>query len=182
MPLRLRVSLAFLATLWCGAAISVAQDSGIDLHANSHGGAAEIGLPTYPGATIYKDKDNSSANLGLSFGDFHFTLIAATYKTSDSPGQVLAFYRKPLSHHGEVLECDHGQPVGALKVTRSGLTCTDSNEHLNVNASDSSNSHELRAGSPHKFRIVAIGDSQAGATGFSLVYLELPKDTNDGGD
>jgi len=155
-----------------------AQDSGIDLHANSHAGAAEIGLPAYPGATLYQDKDNSSAaNLGLSFGDFHFSLLVAEYKTFDSPEKVLAFYRKPLSRYGEVLECNHGKPVGDRKATRSGLSCTDDNQQLKVN-SESADSHELRAGSPHKFRIVSIDEPRDGASRFGLVYLELPKDSD----
>jgi hypothetical protein len=184
-PLRLRAFSVFVATLLCGAAASIAQDSGIDLHANSHAGAAEIGLPLYPGATLYKDKDkdnDSAANLGLSFGDFHFSLLAADYVTSASPAQVFAIYRKPLSRYGEVLECDHGKPVGGLKVTRSGLTCSDKKDgHVQVNATDSSNDHELRAGSPLKFRIVGIDDSKGGPTRFGLVYLELPKESGDQG-
>jgi hypothetical protein len=98
-------------------AVSFGQDSGINLalHANSHASAADIGLPAYPGATLFKDTDNdSAADLGLTLGDFHFSLMAVNYVTSDSPTQVLAFYRKPLSRYGQVLECDHGKPVGAF--------------------------------------------------------------------
>ena len=84
------------------------------------------------------------ADLGLTAGDFHFALLAVNYVTSDPAARVLAFYRKPLSRYGEVLECDQGKPVGALTVTRSGLTCGEAGNG-NTN---SSTDHEIRAGSP----------------------------------
>jgi hypothetical protein len=186
MPQRIRTPRIFpavilAAILCCAATTSFAQSSGgsIELHANTHITAADIGLPTYPGATLYKESDNDSAvDMGFTFGDVHFKLLAANYTTSASPAQVLAFYRKPLSRYGEVLECDHGKPVGSFTVTRTGLTCSDKQgHHVQVNGSaDSSSDHELRAGSPKQFRLVGIDTSHPGATRFGLVYLELPKD------
>jgi hypothetical protein len=84
-----------------------------------------------------------------------------------------------LARYGEVLECDHGKPVGALKVARSGLTCsTQSKNHVNVQGNvDSSEDHELRAGTPEKVHIVGIGEKQGTVIHFGLVYLELPKDS-----
>ena len=174
----------FAATLFSGGTALLAQNSGInlDIHTNSHATAADVGLPAYPGAALFKSADNDgAADLGLSFGDFHFTLKVASYVTGDSPDQVLAFYRKPLSRFGDALECDHGKPVGALTITRSGLTCSDQHGG-NVQANGSVNSstdHELRAGSPHRFRIVGIDKSAPGSTRFGLVYLELPKDSDE---
>ncbi len=167
-----------MAIVLIGGAVCRGQDSGVNLalHANSHTRAADIGLPNYPGATLYKDDgDDSGADLGLTAGDFHFNLMAVKYVTSDPAARVLAFYRKPLSRYGEVLECDQGKPVGAVTVTRSGLTCGEV-EHGNAN---SSNDHEIRAGSPHQYRIVGIDDSHPGSTRFGLVYLELPKDSGE---
>ena len=169
----------FAAILFFDSAVSFGQDSGVNLalHANSRASAADIGLPAYPGATLFKDADNdSAANLGLDVGDFHFSVMAVKYVTSDSPAQVLAFYRKSLSRYGEVLECDRGKPVGALAVTRSGLTCG------HVQVSDNTNSstdHEIRAGSLHQYRIVGIDESPPGSTRFGLVYLDLPKDSGE---
>lgn len=172
--------------IWCFAvacaagATTFAQNSDfkLDVHANSHATAAKIGLPVYPGAAIYKDKDSSSADLGMVLNSFHFDLKAVNYVTPDAPDKVLEFYRKPLSHYGEVLECLHGKAVGSRDKTSSGLTCSDKQGgHLQVDASDSSTDRELRAGTPKKFRIVGInGDAPAGKTRFGLVYLELPKD------
>jgi hypothetical protein len=175
----LEATILFAAILFFEGAESRGQDSGVNLalHANSHTSAADIGLPAYPGATLYKDAGNDSgADLGLTVGDFHFGLLAVNYVTSDSAAQVLAFYRKPLSRYGEVLECDHGKPVGALTVTRSGLTCG----HVQVSGNtNSSSDHELRAGSLHQYRIVGIDESHPGSTRFGLVYLDLPKDSGD---
>jgi hypothetical protein len=68
--------------------------------------------------------------------------------------------------------------VGTLTVTRSGLTCADQKGgNVQVNGHDSKD-HELRAGTPQKFRIVGIDKSQAKATHFGLVYVELPKDND----
>lgn len=180
-PLPLSSLIALLATMvfFCANETSLAQNSGVDLalHVNSNASAAKIGLPAYPGAAFYKDSDNdSAADLGLTFNDFHFSLLAANYVTGDSPEKVLSFYRKPLSHYGEVLECNQGNPVGTLKVTRSGLTCGDPQGNGNAN---SSTGHELRAGSPNQFRIVGIDDSHTGSTRFGLVYLELPKESSE---
>ncbi|MFP5235574.1 MAG: hypothetical protein ACLGSD_06705 [Acidobacteriota bacterium] len=159
-----------------------AQDSGIELHAHGKISAADIGLPAYPGAKLFKDAHESdpTADLGFSFGDVHFRLLVAKYATGDAGNKVLDFYRKPLSRYGEVLECDHGKPVGRLQRTTSGLTC-DSGQgeqgHLNVNG-NSSDDVELRAGTPHKFRIVGIDSHTGGQTQFGLVYVELPRDTS----
>jgi hypothetical protein len=160
---------------------SKASSAQIDLHANSKVSAADVGLPAYPGASPYKDKDkdDDSADLGLILGDFHFRLKVATFVATDTPGHLLDFYRKPLSQFGEVLECDHGKPVGSVSATHSGLTCSDSKGD-----SINSDEHQLRAGTPHKFRIVAIQrpDSETSkalpkdVTRFSLIYLEIPKD------
>ena len=182
----------------CGAA-AFGQDSdsshdsklNLALHANSQATAVDVGLPAYPGAALYRQPDDkgkqdndSSLDMGFTFGDFHFSVVAVSYETGDSPEKVLAFYRKPLSRYGEVLECDHGKPVGELTITNTGLTCSnDHGGHVRVNTSEnSSEDHELRAGTPHKYRMVGIDDSHAGKTHFGLVYLELPKDKDKKGE
>lgn len=155
------------------------SDFRLDLHANGHVTAQAIGLPAYPGAKPWKEKqdDSGAADLGMVLNSFHFQLQVASYVTPDGAQKVLDFYRKPLSRYGEVLECDHGKPVGALRETRSGLTCGDKG-HVQIGESeDSSTDHELRAGTPQRFRIVAIDTTDAGETKFGLVSLELPKDS-----
>lgn len=185
---RTRLVAAILAA--CSAAC-VAQNSdskkdsdfNLALHANTHVTAADIGLPEYPGAAPYKnpdDKDSDSAvDLGFSFGSVHFLVKAASYITHDSPMQVLDFYRKPLSHYGQVLECDHGHPVGSLTVTPSGLTCSDDAGINSGSKGDSSGGHELRAGRPTRYRLVGIDTSHSGSTRFGMAYIELPKDSDE---
>ena len=152
------------------------SDFHLDLHANSHATAKDIGLPVYPGATPFKDKDSdsSSADLGLVLNSFHVSLQVASFVTTASPEQVLEFYRKPLAKYGEVLECRHGAPVGSLTVTKSGLTCGDhKGSGMTVNGSDMD--HELRAGTPEHFRMVGIDTTEPGKTKFGLVAMVLPK-------
>ena len=98
-----------------------------------------------------------------------------SFLTPDPPEHVLEFYRKPLAKFGEVLECNHGKPVGSLTMAKSGLTCGDRKSgRMTVNGSDSD--HELRAGTPEQFRIVGIDSTESGKTKFGLVALVLPKD------
>ncbi|MES2221242.1 MAG: hypothetical protein V4587_09785 [Acidobacteriota bacterium] len=182
------LSVAILAA--CSAAC-MAQNSGakknsdfnLALHANTHVTAADIGLPEYPEAAPYKNPDNkdsdSAVDLGFSFGNVHFVVKAASYVTHDSPQQVLDFYRKPLSHYGQVLECDHGRPVGSLKQTPTGLTCNDNPSIHTDSSGDSSSDHELRSGRPDRYRLVGIDETHSGSTRFGMAYIELPKDKDE---
>ena len=95
--------------------------------------------------------------------------------TKDSQYQVISFYRKALAKYGEVLECNHGKPVGSLTVTKSGLTCGDHNGgQMTPNGSD--DDYELRAGTPERFRIVAVDSTDSEKTKFGLVALVVPKE------
>lgn len=175
----MRRTLAIVPMLAALALPCFAQNSGfsLDLHANSHATAKDIGLPAYPGATPFKDKDSdsSAADLGFALNGSAIRIQTVSFVTSDSPQQVLNFYRKPLAKYGEVLECSHGKPVGKLTVTRTGLTCGDHKDgHMTVNGSDDGD--ELRAGTPEHFRIVGIDKAESGKTKFGLVALVLPKD------
>jgi hypothetical protein len=148
--------------------------------------AADIGLPVYPGSTLYQDKDNSSANVNMSFGSFHLKVQAVTYQTQDGADKIFPFYRKALAQYGDVLECDDNKPVGQPAVASSGLTCSDdehgAGKHSKTKttiANMNENGHELRAGSPHAFRVVSA-DPHTGYTKIGLVYLELPQGDKDG--
>lgn len=168
----------FAAFTMCGATASMAQSRSIELHANKNVTAATIGLPDFPNARPYGNSSNdSTADLGFTFGNFHFRLVASKYITSASPSQVLDFYRKPLARYGDVLDCDHGEPVGSIKATRGGLTCSDSQGHHPDAHGDADDSRQLRSGTPRLFRIVAIDNSQTDSTHFSLLLFEVPKDS-----
>ena len=88
---------------------------------------------------------------------------------------MIAFYRKALAKYGEVLECNHGKPVGSLTVTKSGLTCGDHNGRQTT-PSGSDGDYELRAGRPERFRIVAVDSADSEKTKFGLVALVVPKE------
>jgi hypothetical protein len=179
-----RFILALLPAVVLMAAVSFAvpssaqnSDFNMNVHANSHATAKDIGLPEYPGATPFKDKDSnsSSADLGFLLNSFHLSIKAVSFVTTDSPEHVLEFYRKPMAKFGAVLECSHGKPVGSLTVAKSGLTCGDHKSGgMTVDGSDSD--HELRAGTPKQFRIVGVERAENGKTKFGLVALVLPKD------
>ena len=182
LPVSARGAMAVFAVLALGGGTAVlAQSSGnIEMHANPHVTAASIGLPGYPGArSFHEPSSDSTADLGFTFGDIHFRLLVAKYVTRASPAQVLEFYRKPLARYGEVLECDHGLAVGSLKIASSGLTCSDTQGHHSHSSGESSDGDELRSGTPRRFRMVGIDDGQFDDTRFSLLLIELPKDSGE---
>jgi hypothetical protein len=179
LPRLLSASFAGALLLCTGAILNAQESGGFELHAHGKVTPENMGLPAYPGAQLFKQGDGDpTVDMGFTAGDTHFRLLAASYASGDSPEQILKFYRKPLARYGEVLECDHGHPVGSLKETRSGLRCDsqkDDKEDLHGTV-DSSNDHELRSGTPERFRIVGVDEKQKGRTKFGLVYVELPKD------
>jgi hypothetical protein len=167
------------------------------MHVDTHGDTdtSAIGLTAYPGATPLKEdngKDNKSANVDMSFGDFHLGIKVATFKTTDAPDKVLAFYRKDLARYGDVIECQNDTPVGTPTQTSQGLTCSDKGDSgkkdsfslhgsLNGNDIDAENGLELRAGSKQHQHVVGVGRKD-GYTKIGLVLLDLPShlDTHTG--
>jgi len=174
---RLSVALVVVA-LW-GAPAVRAQNNGmsLELHTNENVSASSLGLPHFPTSHSYKgESKDSAADVGFTFGSFHFRVMTSKYETNASADQVIDFYRKPLARFGEVLECEHGKPVGERKSTKEGLTCSDTQgPHAHAKA-DYDSPRQLRSGTPERYRVVAIEASEAGETHFTLVYLEVPKD------
>jgi hypothetical protein len=133
--------------------------------------AAELGLPDYPGAVPGKgDDDSKSAKIDMDFGDFRMRVKVAHYTSTDSPDQIMAFYRKALSRYGDVIECDRGKAVGAAK-TKEGLTCDSTSAGHSVHNSEEI---QLKAGSEHHQHIVGISNKSSSPTEFVLVALDLP--------
>jgi len=140
---------------------------------------AAIGITTYPGSTVWKDDadeaenhDNHSADINMSFGDFHLGVKATSLRSTDSADKILAFYRKDLAHYGDVIECKGSTPVGTPTRTSQGLTCDMDENHGHINISDTSHL-ELRAGSEQHMHIVEV-ESKDGAEKIGLVALDLP--------
>jgi hypothetical protein len=136
--------------------------------------AADLGLPSYPGAVQERDGDGGkSAKIDMGFGSFKMRVRVAQYSSKDNRDEVIAFYRKALSQYGNVIECVNDKPVGSPAVTWEGLTCSDS-------GGGHSPSHgkpgevQLKAGSPRHQHIVAVSGKTVSPTDFALVALDLP--------
>ena len=163
-------------------AVHAQSNFDVSVHASSQVTPAAVGLPVYPGASLAArhGNDDPAFDIGFTFGDTRLRMVGISYDSDDAPDRVLEFYRKALSRYGDVLECDHGRPVGTLSVTNSGLRCSDSKNggHVKFNGRlDSSKDHDLRAGSPSEFRIAGIDGSSSTSSHFVIMYLKTPKDT-----
>ncbi len=143
---------------------------------------AAIGLSIYPGSVAWKDDaaeakdhDNHSANINMSFGDFHLGVKAAALRSTDSQDKILAFYRKDLARYGDVIECKGSTAVGTPTHTSQGLTCnTDKDNHIEVSEAGRL---ELRAGSEQHMHLVEV-QAKDGAQKIGLVALDLPTHLN----
>jgi hypothetical protein len=141
--------------------------------------ASDLGLPAYPGAHLVSDDDkHKSADVHLGFGEWELRVRAVSYGTSDTQDQVVAFYKKALTHYGDVITCQGHSPVGSPIATSEGLTCSDDGKGANVKINsddfgDASNI-DLKAGSKRHQHIVGFEHSKNGETRFALVALDLP--------
>lgn len=144
---------------------------------NTGGAVAGLGITPYPGSVPYKseknDSDTDSADVNMSFGNFHLGVRAASYKTADGEDPVIAFYKKDLGRYGDVLECRNDQPVGEPTHTSQGLSCSE-NHNYHHSTIHTGNGLELRAGSPQHQHIVAL-EEKDGGTKIGLVALDLPE-------
>jgi hypothetical protein len=141
--------------------------------------AADLGLPTYPGAELIRDDDHhESADVHLGFGEWEMRIRAVSYATPDKRDQVVAFYKKALGRYGDVITCQGNAPVGTPTATSEGLTCEDSHHgKVRVDAGDfhaGEGNFELKAGSTRRQHIVGFEDPKDGQTRFELVALDLP--------
>ncbi len=150
---------------------------GVNVNSNSTT-AADVGLPTYPGAQLYsKDGGDQPADIHVGFGDWQFRLKVVKYRTTDSKDQVLAYYRKALGRYGDVVQCNGQNAVGSPVITREGLTC-DESEHAQQFKLDDVQS--LRAGSKRRQHIMGIEKNDGPGTVFSLVAIDLPATSGSG--
>lgn len=162
---------------------------GMEVHTNDvH--PADVGLPVYPGATLAptdKHDNDKSADIDMSFGEWHLRVKVIGYTSADPQDKVAAYYKKALQRYGDVLTCQNNKPVGTPDKTSAGLTCTNDaryNIDLDVNTKDdsanvktpqlASGGFELRAGSPAEQHIVAFSTVSGTGSKFALVNVELP--------
>jgi hypothetical protein len=154
---------------------------GMSIKTNYNAVEVSTGLPAYPGAQIVTKRDQNghssgAADINMSFGSLQLRVKAISYRTSDSPDKVLAFYRKGLGRFGTVVQCSNHQPVGTPAHTPDGLDCADDSEinkiKLKMNEAFS-DTIELKAGSKQHQHLVTI-DPEGSGSKFGLVVLELP--------
>ena len=159
---------------------------GFDVRTNAiHG--ADLGLPVYPGAVEsgQHGDDSGSADIHMSFGEWHLHVKAIEYRSSDPEDKVVAFYKSAMDQYGDVLTCKDRTPIGQPTQTRQGLTCANDHEydvtmnldasrkHVQVATPQISGSVKLLAGSPQNQHIVEISPASNG-TKFSVVEVQLP--------
>jgi len=98
-----------LAALALAAAAGASQAGRLDIHVDAD--AADVGLPTYPGAV--KKNDRSGESSGFSFGvwgeSFGLKVAVVSYRSVDSVDKVAAFYRDALGQYGPVLDCTNNR-------------------------------------------------------------------------
>src|ERR1700756_3030750 len=98
-----------LAALALALAAGASAAAGLDIHADAD--AADVGLPSYPGAIKKSDLDGDRS--GFSFGlwgeSFGIKLAVVSYRSVDSVDKVAAFYRDALAKYGPVLDCSRNQ-------------------------------------------------------------------------
>jgi hypothetical protein len=145
--------------------------------------AADLGLPTYPGADIANDNDHDkSADVNMGFGEWQLRVRAVKYSTTDSQDKVSAFYKKALGRFGDVITCQGDAPVGTPTTTSEGLTCSDNGKDANFKIDDkdfgAKGGFQLKAGSKRHQHVVGFENPKDGKTQFALVALDLPSGFN----
>jgi hypothetical protein len=127
------------------------------------------GLSVYPGAQIKEDYDDdrhSSATVDISSSFFGLKVVALKYQSNDSPDKIRSFYQKDMSKYGNVIDCTGGFSLSFHRHDQdSDVTCDDHD------VGDRRYREELKVGTEHNQRIVAIRPSGNGAE-FALVYVK----------
>jgi hypothetical protein len=154
---------------------------GMSVKTNAQAVGAVVGLDVYPGATLVeKDHDDGAADVNMNFGSFHLGVKAMSYRTSDNPAKVLAFYRSHMTKFGTVIECKGDRPVSPPDSTQDGLTCSEEQGgHPQINIDSDEHNLQLKAGSKRHQHIVAVSQKD-GYTKIGLVALDLPDGFIDG--
>lgn len=135
-----------------------------------------VGLSLYPGAVLTKkneDHNDGAADVNMSFGNFHLSVKALSYKTGDAPEKVIDFYRKDMARYGSVIFCRDRKAIGTPTRTQDGLSCEEEHDHrMQVDIGGSAG--ELKAGSKQHQHIVSV-DRDGSGTKLGLIAIELPE-------
>jgi len=139
-----------------------------DLHVGKDADAQKAGLPLYPGARPYREKDNDALNFGIFTEAFGLKLVVAKYEADDPPAKILEFYRDKMRKYGKVLECRGNDDT---KDVHSGDD-DDTSKPLKCEGDNKGPVRELKVGTEGNAHIVAIDNPDSGkGTTFAIVYL-----------
>ncbi len=148
----------------------------VQVHNNDRG-AADVGLPAYPGARLDADRDNDkSVDVNVGFGQWKVRVQVANYVSDDPENKVQAYYKTALARYGAVLTCRGDEPVGTPTRTGEGLTCKGDQGHGRGHTYSYSSDADLqlKAGSESRQHVVAFDSKKGPGTHFALIALELP--------
>jgi hypothetical protein len=161
-------------------AVAASEGWSAGISADGKATAAEVGLPTYPGAKLLpnqKEGKQESLQFNLWGGAFGLKLVVARYQTPDRIDQVADFYQAPLGKFGSVLECppvgnDKPNPAASRSQGKESKTLSCDDDHAEPGG------RMFKAGTRRQQRIVSVEplkDGQGG-TRISLVRLEVSGD------
>ena len=139
--------------------------------------AEDIGLPIYPGARLYRERDrdnndSAGADLNIWGGSFGMRLQALKLQTPDSIDAVARYYREAMARYGRVLDCgnqpdsrpDNGSDEPALRCDKER---------------PKAGSRLFKVGTKRQVRIVSIEpakDAAGGATQVQMLRIEFKRD------
>ncbi len=133
----------------------------------------KLGLPAYPGATLYVepgDKDEKAgASVGVNFGFFGVQVNAMKLRSGDSVDTVATWYREQLARLGSVLDCSANgpadpPPLADKQADKKLLRCGSDRAQPGAAL--------FKLGQRQQQRIVAIEPLAGGGSKLSLVRVE----------
>ncbi|HKE46086.1 MAG TPA: hypothetical protein VKB41_16245 [Steroidobacteraceae bacterium] len=145
------------------------KDKGVDIHTPFgsiavHGGegAADTGLPLYPGAQPLQEKDDDdsqSARVNIGTSSFGVHLAVAKFQSSDTPQAIVDFYKDKMTTYGAVVECKGDVDFDASRQP----VCKEESGGGEV---------QLVAGTEQSHRLVSVKPREGGSE-FALVSIQL---------
>ena len=150
---------------------------GMQVKTNDSVAAEGVGIPVYPGAMAIEKNEkgnvDGAADVNMSFGAFQMRVKALSYHSNDSTEKIAVFYRDALKRYGDVIQCEHDNPVGTPTQTSQGLTCDNKKSNQMSSSGTGSGKMELKTGSQQHQHIVVL-DPEGDGTKIGLVALDLP--------
>ena len=148
-------------------------DFSVGLSVQASTSLEKLGLPGYPGATLYVEASDegqkAAASVGVNLGFFGVQVNAMKLRSGDTTETVASWYREQLARLGPVLDCGANGPADApplpdKKADRQVLRCGKDRAKPGAAL--------FKLGQREQQRIVAIEPLAAGGTKLTLVRVE----------